>query len=402
MSAYHYTMAVLGAVIYRFPSRDLVIIGVTGTKGKTSTTELIYEFLKEAGLSVALSNTIHFKIGDKEERNMFKNSMPGRMFLQRFFRRALDSGCTHVVLEMTSQGVLQHRHKFIELDALVFTNLSPEHIEAHGSYENYRNAKLKLAELLSISSKNHTIMVANKDDKEHVRFLAYDANTKLTFSLSELDSYSTKGGSIEFTFHGKHFTSHLSGVFNLYNILGALVTTHSFGVTPDQIQRVLDRFTGIRGRLESIDAGQDFKVIVDYAHTSDSLRKVYDVYEDMKKICILGNAGGGRDTRKRSEMARIAEEYCSYIYLTNEDPYDEDPRAIVDEMAHSIHIPKYEIEMDRRIAMNKAFLRAKAGEGDIVIITGKGTDPYIMGAGGNNIPWDDATVAREELARLVN
>lgn len=401
LSAYHYCLAALGAIVYRFPTHEITVIGVTGTKGKTSTTELIYEFLSEAGHKVALSNTIHFKIGDEDDRNMFKMSMPGRMFLQRFFRKAVDAGCTHMVLELTSQGVLQHRQRFIELDALVFTNLSPEHIESHGSYENYRDAKLKLAKLLSVSSKNHTVMVVNKDDKEHTRFLEYDADQKLTFGLSELESYSTKGGSIEFSFHGKEFTSHLSGEFNIYNILGALVTAHAFGVKPEEIQNVLDRFTGIPGRLEKVEAGQDFPVIVDYAHTPDSLEKVYRVYEDVNKICILGNTGGGRDKWKRAEMARIAENHCSHIILTNEDPYDEDPVAIVEEMAHAIHIPKYEIEMDRRKAMNKAFQKAQDGEGDIVIITGKGTDPYIMGPNGDNILWDDATIAHEELASLL-
>ena len=142
---YHYSLAVLGALIYDFPSKKLIVVGVTGTKGKTTTTELVNAILEEASYKTALASTLRFKIGEKEERNFFKMTMPGRFFMQKFLREAVKANCSHAVIEMTSEGAKQFRHKFISLDALIFTNLAPEHIESHGSYENYVQAKLNIA-----------------------------------------------------------------------------------------------------------------------------------------------------------------------------------------------------------------------------------------------------------------
>ncbi len=143
---YHWTLAFLSALWYRFPSRKIKVIAVTGTKGKSSTIEIINAILEEAGFKTALSNTIRFKIGNDSRPNLYKMSMPGRSFMQRFLREAVNAGCEYMIMEMTSQGALLYRHKFIELDALVFTNLSPEHIEAHGSFDNYVKSKLSIAD----------------------------------------------------------------------------------------------------------------------------------------------------------------------------------------------------------------------------------------------------------------
>src|SRR3989338_6367921 len=148
---YHYLLAFAGAVIFGFPSRKLNVIAVTGTKGKSTVVELVSALLDEAGYKTAHCSTIHFKIGDKKERNLHKMTMPGRFFLQRFLNRAVHAGCTHAVIEMTSEGARQFRHKFISLDALIFTNLAPEHIESHRSYENYVAAKVSLAKALEKS-----------------------------------------------------------------------------------------------------------------------------------------------------------------------------------------------------------------------------------------------------------
>ena len=145
---YHILLSFLGALIYRFPSKKIKVVGITGTKGKSTVTEMLNAILEEAGYATALSNTIRFKIGSESERNMHKMTMPGRFFVQRFLRQAVDAGCEWVVLEMTSEGVKQFRHKWISLDALIFTNLSPEHIEAHGSFEKYRDAKRALGKLI--------------------------------------------------------------------------------------------------------------------------------------------------------------------------------------------------------------------------------------------------------------
>ncbi len=396
---YHYSLALLGALVYRFPGKKIKVIAVTGTKGKSSTTELINAFLEEAGYKTALSNTIRFKIGDEAWENLYKMSMPGRFAMQRFLRNAVKDGCHYAILEMTSQGAITHRHRFIPLDALVFTNLSPEHIEAHGSYENYRDAKLSLAKALSDSKKRPRIMVVNADDAEAGKFLSFEADQKHTYSIKDAEPYLIKKEGMEFTLDGQKVIPHLSGVFNLYNIFGAITFAKSQNVSTAIIKRALENFTGIPGRLQKIDAGQDFNVIVDYAHTADSLEKVYQVYQSSRLICVLGNTGGGRDKWKRTKMAEIADDYCDEIILTNEDPYDEDPMEIVNSMKEALHDGNGQIVIDRREAINKAITLAKTG--DTVIITGKGTDPYIMGPNNTKTPWSDAKVAKEELDKLI-
>jgi UDP-N-acetylmuramoyl-L-alanyl-D-glutamate--2,6-diaminopimelate ligase len=391
---YHWTLSAIAAIIYRFPSRHIKIIAVTGTKGKSSTVELISAILEEAGFKTAVSNTIRFKIGSVSSDNLYKMSMPGRFFMHRFLRSAVKANCNYAIIEMTSQGAITYRHLFIDFDAFVFTNLSPEHIEAHGSYENYCDAKLSLAKRLILSHKKNRVMIANADDKEGERFLACDADEKLPFKISMLEPYTLKKEGLEFTLNGKAVSSHLSGLFNLYNILAAITTAQSQGISDAVIIRAIEKFTGIAGRLENIDAGQDFKVIVDYAHTPDSLEKVYQVFQSSRSICILGGTGGGRDSWKRAEMGRLADEYCDEVILTDEDPYDEDPRSIVDDVAKGMSNPPT-IIMDRRSAIREAIARAQTG--DTVIITGKGTDPYIMGPNGAKTPWSDSRIAREEL-----
>ncbi|MDE1874637.1 MAG: UDP-N-acetylmuramyl-tripeptide synthetase [Patescibacteria group bacterium] len=400
---YHASLAFIGAVIYRFPSHKLKVIAVTGTKGKSSVTELVSAILEEAGHTTAVSNTIRFKIGGGSRDNLYKMSMPGRMFIQRFLRQAVKAGCEYAVIEVTSQGAAFYRHKFIAYDALIFTNLAPEHIEAHGSYENYVRAKLSIAEEAARSSKPHTVLVANADDKVTNLFLKKDFDEKRLYSLDDARPFELRKEGFSMTVQGVRMESSLSGEFNIYNELAAISLAESEGISIDACKRAIEKFTGIRGRVEKIDAGQDFTVVVDYAHTPDSLEKLYRVFKGTRRICVLGNTGGGRDTWKRDEMARIAERDCDEIILTNEDPYDDDPRKIVEDMAKAIgeesRRKKLHVIMDRREAIARALSLARTG--DSVLITGKGTDPYIMGPNNTKIPWSDARVAREELEKLA-
>ena len=193
--------------------------------------------------------------------------------------------------------------------------------------------------------------------------------------------------------------SKLPGIFNVSNMLGAIACATHFGVPPETAKLGIEKLNMVRGRMEKVDLGQEFDVVVDYAHTPDSLRAVYETYKNRKTICILGNTGGGRDTWKRPEMGKIADQYCDEIILTNEDPYDEDPMKILEEMAVGIKNKKPEIILDRRSAIRTALSRARLG--DAVLITGKGTDPYIMGHNGSKQEWDDASVVREELQKLL-
>lgn len=396
--AYHYLLAFFAALAYRFPSRKIKVLAITGTKGKTSTAEIVNAILEEAGYRTALAGTLRFKIGEEEERNLYKMTIPGRFFVQRFLRRAVKAKCDWAIIEMTSEGARQFRHKFIAFDALIFTNLSPEHIESHGSFENYKEAKLSIARALSGSKKRPRIIVANADNQYASEFLAVDTDTKTTYSLKDAEPYTLKKDSTTFTFAGSPIEANLSGAFNLSNMLAGVSFARTINIAPEIIRRALEKFHGIRGRVERVNAGQDFDVVVDYAHTVDSLEKVYEVFQDSRKICVLGGTGGGRDTWKRPAMGGVAGAHCDEIILTNEDPYDEDPQKIVSEILTGIEGGRAKTIMDRREAIAYALALAKTG--DAVIITGKGTDPYIMEADGKKTPWDDATVAREELAKL--
>lgn len=395
--SYHWTLAFLSALVYGFPSKAINVIAVTGTKGKSSTVEILNAMLEKAGYKTALSNTIRYKIGDVSKRNLSKMSMPGRFFAQRLIRKAVNADCDYVIMEMTSQGALSYRHRFIELNTLIFTNLSPEHIEAHGSYENYRDSKLSVAKNMKKSGKSPRTIIVNSDDKEADLFLACEADKKLSYSVRDAEPYTIKKEGLEFSFNGRLVRSHLSGLFNLYNILAATTCARNEDVSLEEITGVIETILGIPGRVEKI-AGKDFTVIVDYAHTPDSLEKLYQVFKSSRIIAVLGGTGGGRDTWKRSEMGRLADNYCSEIILTNEDPYDEDPRKIVDDVAKGVKIHTPTIIMDRREAIKEAIKRAKPE--DIILITGKGTDPYIMGPKGTKIPWSDSEIVTEEIKRI--
>ena len=400
LSLYHFILAFLGVMIYRFPSRQLKVIGVTGTNGKTTTAEMISKILEEAGYRTAVMNSIRFKIGDEEEPNMLKMTMPGRFQIQKFLRQAVASGCQYAILEVTSEGIKQHRHRFINFGTAVFTNLTPEHIEAHGSFENYQAAKGKLFQ----ATKN--IHIINIDDENANYFLQFPAAKKLTYGL-------TKG---DVNTQNTQFKLNLIGEFNIYNALAAICAGLSQGIDLGTCQRAIEKVEGIPGRMEEV-ISQPFKVFVDYAFTPNALQKVYETLSgkskiqipNSKMICVLGACGGGRDKWKRPVLGEIAAKYCDEVIVTNEDPYDENPLDIIEQVAkgaESISVNQrrnqresavYKI-LDRREAIRKSLELAKAG--DIVVITGKGCEPWICVAGGKKIPWDDREVAREEIKRL--
>jgi UDP-N-acetylmuramoyl-L-alanyl-D-glutamate--2,6-diaminopimelate ligase len=393
---YHWLLALLGAVRYNFPARDIRVIGITGTKGKTTTSELVTGVLEAAGFKVALMNGIRFKIGTDVERNKYKMSMPGRFFVQHFLRRAVDAKCDWVVLEMTSEGAKQFRHKWIALDAFIFTNLSPEHIEAHGSFEAYKQAKLSLTESLG-ATKKETYLIADRDDEATADFLKCGATHKHTFSIEDLRPFKADHG-IEIRVDGSTIYSKLHGAFNVKNILAAITFGKAIGLSTAVLKRGIESVEKVPGRAEQIIASP-YEVYVDYAHTADSLKALYESFPTQKKICVLGNTGGGRDTWKRPVMAQVADTFCDEIILTDEDPYDEDPASIIEAMRQAIVDTPTRVIMDRRAAINTALRKAKKGY--VVLITGKGTDPYIMRAGGKREPWSDAEVVREEFASIA-
>ena len=392
---YHYGMAFLGAVIFGFPSKNLTVIGVTGTSGKSTTSDFITRILEEpfdgaqgrSGNKVASISTIRFKIADKEWENKYKMTMPGRFVIQKFLRQAKKAGCKFVVLEVTSQGIEQYRHKFINFDTAVFTNLSPEHIESHGSFENYRNAKLKLFR----ATKN--IHIINTDDANSKYFWNIPAKQKIGFSAKDAQNANLK--------------LNLIGDFNILNALAAISAAKAYGIDFSICKRALEKAKGISGRMEVIQK-EPFKVIVDYAHTPEQLESVYKALSQNPKpqtpnpklICVLGSCGGGRDKWKRTVLGEIANKYCDKIFITNEDPYDENPNQILSEIKSGIINSQFPISnlyeiLDRKEAIKTAIKLAKSD--DIVIITGKGSESWMCIANGKKIPWDDRQIAKDAL-----
>jgi UDP-N-acetylmuramoyl-L-alanyl-D-glutamate--2,6-diaminopimelate ligase len=402
---YHFLLALSGAVLYRFPSRKIKIVAITGTKGKTTTAELVNAILEEAGYKTALLGTLRFKIGEKNTRNLHKMTVPGRFFVQKFLHDAVNAKCDWVVLEMTSEAVKQFRHKFIDLDALIFLNIAPEHIESHGSFEKYKEAKFKLGKALESSSKRPRILVANGKDDLGKKFLSINVEKKLPFSPYHKKTQSDDTLNT-FMWEGETIHPKLVGDFNTSNMIAGANFASTIGVKAEIIKKALEKIEVVRGRVEFIETNQPFDVVVDYAHTPDSLKALYEAFPNKYKIAILGNTGGGRDTWKRPEMGKIADSYCNEIILTNEDPYDEDPLKILADMEKGFSKHKPKLILDRREAIREALRLAKSlTQGThqnrvTVLISGKGTDPYIMEAGDKKTPWDDATVVREELKKV--
>ena len=396
---YHLILSLTGTLIYRKPSRHIYVIGITGTKGKSSTAEFINAVLESANKKTALLSTIRFKVGERSLPNKYKMTMPGRFFTQEFLREAVDANCEYAIIEMTSEGARFFRHVGVELDALIFTNLSPEHIESHGSFEKYKKAKLKLLKHLLKSKKEARLSIANIDNEHAFSFLVSDIEKNIGYSLKNAKILTENEDFSEIIYKGIKIKIPLPGKFNISNALASITFGQELNIPLETIKSGIENLSLIRGRVEKINEGQNFTVVVDYAHTDDSLRKLYEAFPASRKIAVLGSTGGGRDSWKRPVLGKIADEYCSEIIITNEDPYDEDPLKIIKEVASGVKSHTPQIIIDRRSAISHAISLAK--KGDVVLISGKGTDPYIMGPNGTKIIWDDAKVAREELEKIV-
>ncbi|MCP6718403.1 MAG: UDP-N-acetylmuramoyl-L-alanyl-D-glutamate--2,6-diaminopimelate ligase [Patescibacteria group bacterium] len=402
---YHFVLVFLAALFYGFPSKKLKVIGITGTNGKSTVAEMISVILQEAGFKIAVLSSIKFKIADKEEPNMLKMTMPGRFALQRFLKQAVNSGCKYAVIEVTSEGIKQHRHRFIKFDTAVFTNLSPEHIEAHGSFENYRQVKEKL---FAVAKGVH---VLNIDDKNVEYFLKYNAEKKYKYGLlnngvnnKEYEILATKykadASGIGFQINDVVFELDVLGAFNIYNALASVCVALSEKISLETCRDALKKIKIVPGRMEMV-IFSPFKVIVDYAFTPNALEKVYTTVKNSFKpenlICVLGAAGGGRDKWKRPILGKIAAKYCQHIIITNEDPYDENPEDIINQVAQGAG-NKAEKIIDREKAINSALEKAKTN--DVVIITGKGCEPWICIEKGKKIPWDDRKIVKQEFEKL--
>ncbi|HMB65591.1 MAG TPA: UDP-N-acetylmuramyl-tripeptide synthetase [Patescibacteria group bacterium] len=442
--AYHFFLSWLAALVSGRPSEKLIVIGVTGTTGKTSSVYLIAKTLEEAGFKVGYTSTTLFGNGEKEWLNDKKMTMVGRFFTQKILKDMVNNGCQYAIVESTSEGMRQFRHRFINYDILVFTGLYPEHIESHGGFENYKRAKGELfrhlkrgktkyvdedRKLRKTSSEIKKIdlnrvkktIIVNGDDEHSDYFSEFWAEEKLTYQYD-------KGGAEEpsphvriidykkiryqdrgynFLVEGQEVRLPILGEFNVQNAMNAVCVCLSQGIEIEAIKKGLRKIKGIAGRLEKIEQGQDFGIIVDYAFEPHAMEKLYstlDLIPHERIVHVLGSAGGGRDVSRRPQLGRIAGEKADVVIVTNEDPYDEDPKLIIDQVAtgaenagkHKEH-DLFKI-MDRREAIRKALQLAE--KDDIIIITGKGSEQSICTAKGGKVPWDDRQVVKEELQQI--
>lgn len=420
--AYHFILNYLAAVMYNFPSEELIVVGVTGTTGKTTVTYMAAQILEYAGMRVGYTSTAMFSDGNIAWLNDKKMTMVGRFYTQKMLRKMVNNNCTVAIIETTSEGAVQYRHRFINFDVMVFTGIYPEHIESHGSFENYKKAKQKLFAHVGqckgkkfIDKKEQKTIIVNLDDTHAKDFISFPANRKIGFGQNthmvsediEFIKYSYNGMTHDGThmnFDGQNIQLNILGDFNATNAAAAGAICRTFGVNNTSIKSGLEKIADLPGRLERIDRGQNFTVIVDYAFEPVAVTKLYEtvqVLEPKRIIHVLGSTGGGRDSARRSTLGEIAGTKASVVIVTNEDPYDDDPREIMQGVADgALHVGKKKDENlfiieDRRGAIEKAIEIAE--ENDIVLITGKGSEQAIAGKNGILIPWDDRRVVQETL-----
>ncbi|MFA5048213.1 MAG: UDP-N-acetylmuramyl-tripeptide synthetase [Patescibacteria group bacterium] len=427
LARYHKLLAVLAGVICGHPSEKIIVIGVTGTNGKSTTVMLTAKILEEAGYRVGETSTAMFKIADREWLNNTKMTMLGRFALQKMLKKMVSVGCKYAVVETSSQGIEQFRHLGIHYDLAVFTNLTPEHIEAHGGFDNYKKAKLKLfkkleREKIKIINKNEIkkVIIANADDDHAQDFLNFKVANKYVFGLKDqedkeisatkrflADNLKLSGDGTSFSVNEVDFNLKLFGRFNVYNSLAAIATAQSQTISLEICKKALEKVTELPGRMEFIEQGQDFRVLVDYAPEPESMRQLYQTIGDHnlrgngRIIHVFGSCGGGRDVARRSILGDFVAQNADIAIITNEDPYDDDPQTIIDQIAQgTLSAGKVDGQnlfkiIDRREAIEKAFNLAK--KGDLVVLTGKGCEQAICVAGGKKLPWDERVVARELL-----
>lgn len=416
---YHRMKASLAAFIYGHPSNGLIIIGITGTKGKSTTANLLWAALTGAGIKTGLLSTANIKIGERETMNPWHMTMPSPFAIQKTLRTMRNEGCDAVVLETTSQGILQSRHKGINYDIAIFTNLTPEHIQGHGSFEKYREAKQEIFKMLR-TFPHKTIngkiipkaILANADSPEAGNFLKFDADVQYTFGVDHPADFSASHvkespEGISFEYEGTSVNLRVIGAFNAPNALPAFGIAKLLNLDVGRIIKGLESVHLIPGRMEIIQR-EPFLAIVDYAHEKQSMtlaltevRKIIPL--GGRVIALLGAEGGGRDKQKRIDMGEASARLADYVVVSNVDPYEEDPMRIIDDIANvATNNGKqdgktlYRIP-DRREGIRKCLLLAKPG--DVVIITGKGAEQSML-IGKTTTPWDDRSVVREELEGL--
>ncbi|MCX6763685.1 MAG: UDP-N-acetylmuramoyl-L-alanyl-D-glutamate--2,6-diaminopimelate ligase [Candidatus Moranbacteria bacterium] len=418
---YHLFQAIIANVVFGFPSRKMKVIGVTGTNGKTTVCQMVAKILEENNLKVAMVSTINFKIGGKKWVNKTKFTTLSSWSIQKFIAGAVKADCEYLVLETSSHSLDQYRVWGVQYRTAVITNITREHLDYHQTMEEYRAVKLELF-------KKAKIAVVNLDMEKPEDFLELEYEKLLTYSIKNdkadilAKDIKLNKDSSQFTVNSSQFFINLLGEFNIENALAAISIGISENIPIEKIKSALERIKGIPGRLEFIPNDKNLNIVIDYAVTPDSLEKLYalikklkchpefisgsnnempkQVWHDKSKIIAVFGACGERDRGKRPMMGEIVSQSADYIILTDEDPYNEDPVQIIEEVAAGIKNKKLGENLwkilDRREAIKKALQIAK--HGDYIIITGKGAEET-MAIGSQRIPWNDKKVIQELLQK---
>jgi UDP-N-acetylmuramoyl-L-alanyl-D-glutamate--2,6-diaminopimelate ligase len=390
-------MAPAAAAFYGDPTASLQVVGVTGTNGKTTTAFLIRALLEAAGRRTGLLGTVKSIVGGVERD--VERTTPEAIDLQRTFRAMLDAGDEACAIEVSSHALELHRADAVHLAAAIFTNLTQDHLDFHPTMEDYFRAKKRLF----IEAKPQ-VAVVNVDDRYGVR-LADEVGRPVTFALDHQADY--RAENIETGLSGSRFTvqtpdgpvdltSPLRGRFNVYNVLGAFAAARALGVGAETAAGAIASAGQVPGRFETVEEGQPFAVVVDYAHTPDSLENVLQAARRMteRRVHVVFGCGGDRDRGKRPLMGEIAQRMADRVIVTSDNPRSENPEAIVQEILAGAGSDA-EHNVDRRQAIAAAI--AKAEPGDVVVIAGKGHEQGQEFEAGRKIPFDDVTVAREIL-----
>ena len=418
------TLAQITAAWFDFPARKMIIIGVTGTDGKTTTANLIYQILLTSGIKGGLISTVNAVIGDRVLDTGFHVTTPEAQDVQRYLAEMVEAGITHVVLEATSHGLAQKRVAACEFDLGLVTNVTHEHLDFHGDFQDYFNAKAELLRLISGSSRKKgkyiNLIVLNKDDQSFsslrkiadelgLKWISYGIDAESHFSASKINGRSE---GISFDLHRLDqvipIQSHLHGEYNVANCLAAAsLCREGLEIEWEQIQQGIHNLAGIPGRMEAFDLGQDFLAVVDFAHTPNALKVTLEVARKMaggRVIAIFGSAGL-RDREKRRLMAEVSAGLADISILTAEDPRTESLDVILGEMASGL-ISKGRVEEidfwrvpDRGEAIRFGFRIARPG--DIVIVCGKGHEQS-MCFGEVEYPWDDRTALQAALSEHLD
>ena len=409
-------LALMASTLYDHPSRDLVVIGVTGTDGKTTTTTMIQQMLLSAGRPAGSMSTVDIRVGDSVDVNETRQTTLEALEVQEQLARMRDRGLKVVVIESSSHGLALQRVVGVDFDVAVFTNIAHEHLDFHKTIEAYREAKASLIDLTAASRDKGIVKttVLNRDDPSFAYLVDRPIARQLTYGI-QMDA-DLKANRVDLIPEGLRLEAStplgplavrlkLSGRWNAANALAAAAAGVAVGLTLDQIRDGLERFSGVSGRMERIDLGQPFAVIIDYAHTPQSLEKVLRELRPITKgklIAVFGSAGD-RDREKRPWMGEIAARLSDYAVFTNEDPREEDAMTILGEIAAGADEvgwkegENYARIEDRRQGIAQAVRRARPG--DTILLAGKGHERSIL-IGRGKEPWDERAVAEAAIRGL--